>query len=110
MKTVLQIIPPTGEIQTVEVDMAPKPSLHDLEAVLNPYFGRAYTEHVNVLTNNGYTDMFVDEDGFSKSLSRNERATEIYRRNWMESHPNTEPEKLNFIVGTAIVFDRRVWF
>lgn len=111
MKTTLLVIQPDGTETTVELDMAPKPTLHDIQAVLVPYFGRAYTECVTILGTDGkYTHMFVDEDGHLKGLPRNEKATEHYRRNWLTQHPNTDLEKLHFIVGTAVIFDRQVWF
>lgn len=110
METKLKIIQPNGEETEMVIDMAPCPTLHDIQAVLAPYFGRAYTERVNVLEDDGYTDMFVDEDGFAKGLPRNEKATAIYRRNWLEQHPQVHPESMNCIVGTAVVFSRRVWF
>lgn len=111
MKTTLTILFADGREETKEVDMAPRPTLHDIQAVLVPYFGRAYTERVNILGANGkYTDMFVDEDGLITNQPRNEKATEEYRRNWLKQHPQTEPERLGFIVGTAVIFDRRVWF
>ena len=110
METKLKIIQPNGEETEVTLDMAQRPTLHDIQAVLAPYFGRAYTERVNVLMGKNYTDMFVDEDGFAKGLERNEKATTIYRRNWLEQHPQVNPESMNHIVGTAVVFSRRVWF
>ena len=110
METKLKIIQPNGEETEVTLDMAPRPALHDIQAALAPYFGGAYTERVNVLEDDGYTDMFVDEDGFAKGLERNEKATEIYRNNWLTQHPDTDPERLGFIVGTAVIFSRQVWF
>lgn len=88
-----------------------KPCWRPTSAVLAPYFGRAYTEHVRILGEDGkYTDMFVDENGLITGLPRNEKATEHYRRNWLKQHPDTPPERLSFIVGTAVLFDRQVWF
>ena len=111
MQKDLTIIHADGTEEKVQLDMAPKPSLHDIQAVLVPYFDRAYTEHVNVLSEYGkYIDMFIDEDGMLKGLPRNEKATEIYRRNWLKQHPQTNPERLGFIVGTAVIFDRKVWY
>lgn len=111
MQTTLTILRPGAEPETVVIDMAPRPTLHDIQAVLFPYFGRAYTERVAILGEDGKpTDMFVDENGHITGLPRNEKATEHYRRNWLKQHPNAAPESLHFIVGTAVVFDRRVWF
>lgn len=110
METKLKIIQPNGEETEVTLDMAPRPALDDIQAALAPYFGRAYTERVNVLVGKNYTDMFVDENGLLTNQPRNEKATEIYRNNWLTQHPETDPERLGFIVGTAVVFSRRVWF
>lgn len=111
MRTTLTILRPGAEPETVVVDLAPKPTLRDIQAALAPYFGLAYTERVAILSEDGKpTDMFVDEIGLMKGLPRNDKATEHYRRNWLSKHPNTPPEHLGFIVGTAVVFDRRIWF
>lgn len=95
-----------GSEEVVETDLPPRPNLHQLKEVMAPYFQNAYTEHVNVLVG----DMFVDEDGFTKNLPRNEKATAIYRNNWLTQHPNTDPEMMAFIVGPAVVFSDRVWY
>jgi hypothetical protein len=54
--------------------------------------------------------MFVDEMGLPKNLPRNEKATEIYRNNWLTQHPGADPDSLPHIAGTAVIFSRRVWF
>lgn len=58
-------------------------------------------------------DMFVDELGHVRASGpkpRNEAATAIYRANWMRAHPGQDPETLPFIAGTAVLFDRIIWF
>ena len=92
-----------GREEVVETDLPPRPNLHQLNKVMAPYFPNAYTEHVNVLVGSRYTDMFVDENGHTKRLPRNEKATAIYRNNWLTQHPNTDP-------GPAVVFSDRVWY
>lgn len=58
-----------------------------------------------------YLDMFIDEDGHSRDRPRrNEKATAIYRANWLRQHPSTDPETLPWIAGPAVLFDKRVWF
>ena len=99
-----------GREEVVETDLPPRPNLHQLKEVMAPYFPNAYTEHVNVLVGSRYTDMFVDEDGLTKRLPRNEKATAIYRNNWLTQHPNTDPEMMACIVGPAVVFSDRVWY
>ena len=99
-----------GSEHVTETSLPPRPSLDQINAVLKPIFDGAYTEHVNVLVGSRYTDMFVDEDGLTKRLPRNEKATAIYRNNWLTQHPNTDPELMAFIVGPAVVFSDRVWY
>ena len=99
-----------GREEVIETDLPPRPNLHQLKEVMAPYFPNAYTEHVSVLHNGRHTDMFVDEDGFTKRLPRNEKATAIYRNNWLTKYPNTDREMMAFIVGPAVVFSDRVWY
>ena len=99
-----------GREEVVETDLPARPSLNQINKVLAPYFPNAYTEHVNVLRDGRHTDMFVDEDGHTKRQPRNEKATAIYRNNWLTQHPNTDPESMACIVGTAVVFSDRVWY
>ena len=99
-----------GREEVMETALPPRPNLHQLKEVMAPYFPNACTEHVSVLHNGRHTDMFVDEDGFTKRLPRNEKATAIYRNNWLTKYPNTDPEMTAFIVGPAVVFSDRVWY
>lgn len=99
-----------GREEVVETGLPTHPNLRQLREVMAPYFPNAYTEHVNVLVGGRYTDMFVDEDGHTKRLPRNEKATAIYRNNWLTQHPNTDPESMACIVGPAVVFSDRVWY
>lgn len=99
-----------GREEVVETDLPPRPNLRQLREVMAPYFPNAYTERVNVLVDDVYTDMFVDEDGMTKGLPRNEKATAIFRHHWRHQHPQTRPEALAFIVGPAVVFSQRIWY
>ena len=99
-----------GREEVVETDLPPRPNLHQLKEVMAPYFPNAYTEHVKVLVGDSYTDMFVDEDGMTKKLPRNEKATAIYRNNWRHIYPQTRAEALAYIVGPAVVFSQRIWY
>lgn len=110
MQTYYRIIPPSGEAETREAFLAKEPGYAALKALLDPIFGGAYFEHVNVLHDGQHLDMFVDEDGHNKRLPRNETATAIYRAAWLDRHPGEDPESLSFIVGPAVLFLRRVWF
>lgn len=112
-----------------EAELPREPGYHVLKAIINPLLsahndrdrpGRRL-EHVSVWadydldgTNFDIMDMFVDEDGMSIGLSRNERATTIYRRATMMGKTGSpipkHPEDVPFVVGPAILFSRRVWF
>lgn len=108
----------TNEVLTAE--LAPEPGYDALRSIIRPLLDDNSFEHVSVLadfddgTKYHALDMFVDGEGLLKSLRRNEAATTIYRRaNLMGRSvlpPAKHPEQLHFIVGTAILFDRRVWF
>ena len=109
MKTLLTIYSPDGTVETAEHDMDECPGLDALRAVLRPIFGGAYTEHVAVLHEGRRADMFVDEAFHAKGLPRNAAATAIYQANWMEQHPDDDPEDLPWIAGDAVLFGRPVW-
>jgi hypothetical protein len=105
------IIRANGDEETHTVQLPAEPDYFQLKAIVQPIIGeRNDFEHVAVLHNNQRTDMFVDEMGQLKGLPRNDRATAIYRHNWLTQHPGTDPNTLPWIVGTAVLFARRVWF
>lgn len=105
------IIRANGDEETRTVELPAEPDYFQLKALISPIIGeRNDFERVAVLHNGKATDMFVDEMGALKGLPRNERATAIYRNNYLAQHPGTNPEVLPWIVGPAVVFSRRVWF
>lgn len=105
------IIRANGDEEVHSVQLPAEPDFFQLKAIIQPIIGeRNDFEHVGVLHNDVRTDMFVDEMGRLKGLPRNERATAIYRHNWLSKHPDTNPELMPAIVGTAVLFARRVWF
>lgn len=74
-------------------------------------------EHVRVYTDfeGGldfrYLDMFVHECGQLLGMSRNDKATRIYRNNVMvNAIPTPSEHELPDIVGPAILFAEKVWF
>jgi hypothetical protein len=107
-----------SEVKTVEWPR--EPGLDRQNEVKSLVFGKDWTEHVSVWEDfdGGKAfkalDMFVDENGLLKGLPRNELATLSYRRACMMGKTVVpaprDPEQLNFIIGPAILFDRRVWF
>lgn len=102
--------PGATEPQVVNIRLPVEPSFADLKKAVLPHLdGAEYFEHVNVLFEGGPADMFVDEIGHKKQLSRNELATAIYRAAWLDEHPTDHPESLPWIAGPAVLFGRRVW-
>jgi hypothetical protein len=99
--------------------LTPKPEYDTLRRILDPLIG-GDLEHVAVWAdyNDGEKyealDLFCNENGLLLRLPRNEKATTIYRRaNLMgksAAPAMTNPEDLNYIVGPAVLFSRRVWF
>jgi hypothetical protein len=91
------------------------PGYHWLRTFVEPLLGHEPLEHVSVLWDNRQADMFVSELGrvhmtTRPPLPRNEAATIIYRTAWLRREAETAPERLPWIAGTAVLFERRVWF
>lgn len=115
MITTYTILRADGRSEPGEVDWPENPSLRQIEAVVEPIVG-GDLEHVTVLypvnvlypANDEYRDMFVDELGHQHGRPRNNKATAIYRNNWLQHHGG-DPEELPWIAGDAVVFDRIVW-
>jgi hypothetical protein len=114
------VITPNGTRIVTSTALERVPGFSFLRELIEPLLGGADMEHVSVWADfDGGTkykalDMFVDEDGLRKGLSRNVIATEHYRRANLMGKTTipkvADPELLNFIVGPALLFDRRVWF
>lgn len=98
-----------GTLEERSVDWPPEPSLMQFKQLIDPIVG-GELEHVRVLFGGQATDMFVDESGIQKGVSRNEQATVIYRNNMLTREPDTDPESLPAVYGTAVLFFNRVWF
>jgi hypothetical protein len=104
--TVLQ---PDGGSDVRYVTWPVEPGYEAIRDVVEPIL-KADLEHVTVLYKDKRTDMFVDDCGALKHLPRNDAATEIYRAAYLKRHPDTDKEKMPAIYGTAIIFDRQVWY
>jgi hypothetical protein len=110
METKYTVILPDGTQMHCTADLPEDPGYERLARIVHPLLGEGnFMDHVTVLHEGKYTDMFVDESGIRKGLERNEKATAIYRNNWLSSHPDVNPENLNCILGIAVLFHRRVW-
>ena len=111
MPTAYRVIPPgDGEIIERVIDWPRSPGYDAIRALITPLLYGADLEHVTVLHDDNRTDMFVDEIGKIKQLQRNDRATVIYRTNWLTQHPTADPESLPAIYGPAVLFLRRIWY
>jgi hypothetical protein len=110
MTTKYQIIRTDGTMTNEIIDWPREPGYDAIAELIRPLIGGAHLEHVSVLHNGGRRDMFVDENGHAKNLPFNEKATAIYRHNWLTQRPKTDPASLAWIVGTAILFpDQIIW-
>lgn len=111
MKTSIRIIKADGTEEVRDFAWPEAPGYAAIRDLVEPILGQGrYLEHVTVLHEGERTDMFVDDSGLTDGLPRNEKATAIYRANWLSQHPGCSPEALPFIAGDAILFSRRVWF
>jgi hypothetical protein len=97
-------------VKTGTIEWPGEPGFDAINKLVQPLIGGGHIEHVSVLHEGKPRDMFVDEEGLIKGFERNERATRIYRTNWLTRHPDCDPETLNFIAGPAVLFTKRVWY
>ncbi len=115
MKTTYVVFYPDGTETAGECEMKEQPTYDEINAVVRPLIRTLltksdYFEHVTVLHEGERRDMFVDDEGQAKNLDRNEKATTVYRHNWLTAHPETEPETVPYIYGDAVLFGRRIWY
>ena len=109
-KTTFKIYQPgAAQPEVREIELPQRPGFHALDELLRPILGGAL-EHVGVLFDNKRCDMFVNELGAVEKLDRNEEATKIYRTVSLQRNSKLNPETLPYIYGTAVLFERRVWF
>lgn len=109
MKIPYSIIYTDNNIKVCEIDWPAEPGYDRIAQLLEPIL-RGPIEHVSVLHDHRPHDMFVHEEGRIIGLDRNERATKIYRAYSLSRQPDTEPEMLPHIAGTAVLFHQRIWF
>lgn len=108
--TLYTILRPEQDAERIDADLPVEPGYDALKALIRPLLAGGDFEHVTVLHDGKRADMFVDGDGIEKGLPRNAIATKVYRNNALMRSPGTPPESLPAIYGTAVLFDRRVWF
>jgi hypothetical protein len=109
MQTSYKVMKVDGSEEAGAVDWPREPGYAAISKLVNPLLG-AELEHVSVLHDGKPSDMFVDGDGQIKGLPRNEAATAIYRAYAMKRDPDRDPEDIPWIAGTAVIFDRRIWY
>ena len=83
-----------------------------IHALVVPLLDGEDFEHVTVLSDGAYTDMFVSETGTMQTdkhgpLPLNDNATAVYRNNWLTHNPVSRAEDLPAIHGPAVLFHRR---
>lgn len=116
MQTTLHIYRVGCARETKLMDLATRPGFTAINRVVLPLLeGAKNIEHVSVLHNGERRDMFVDELGALPMLTRpplpvNEPATAIYHAASLEREPGADTSRWPKIHGTAVVFDRIVWF
>lgn len=108
--TAYKIIAADGTVTEDEIEWPKDPGYDRLRDLVVPLLGNVWLEHVRVLDEGRYKDMFVAEAGHRLKLPRNEKATALYRAGWLKLYPGARPEDLAHIVGPAILFDQQVWF
>jgi hypothetical protein len=98
---------------TSEIYWPTRPNSEQLHDLLDPILGGPF-EHVTVWVQYSHgefrrADMFVREGGRMLDLPRNEIATALYRTARMSEEPYVDPEALDWVAGTAVLFHDRVW-
>lgn len=115
VETAYRIIRPgDGALERHVIAWPPEPGYLLIKNLVEPLLDGEPLEQVSVLHDGMPRDMFVSEVGrlampHRGPLPRNDRATAIYRTNWLTRHPGTDPETLHWIAGVAVLFERRVW-
>jgi hypothetical protein len=117
VKTRIRIMRPGQNDEIQEHDLPRNPGCEKLLAIIEPILGQHhYLERVSVLADfaggekREPLDMFADENGHYLQLPFNQAATKIYRHAYLSRNPDTDPDTMPYVVGPAILFDRRVWF
>lgn len=116
MQTKYTVISVAGDTTEHTVDWPDDPGYDRIRTLVEPLLGADEPlEHVAVLYNGERRDMFVSELGNVVLTTRgplpvNTVATTIYRANWLNRHPETDPDSMSAIHGVAVLFtDREVW-
>ena len=111
MLTDYVIIPEIGELQQMQTQLAPKPSLDVLRRLVEPHLDGEKLERVLVFWNGAYVDMFVGErSAINGRMIRNVRATDIYHNNIRTHDPDRyDAATAPAISGPAVMFHRRGW-
>jgi hypothetical protein len=111
MRTMMTIYHPNGDADVTQVTLEEVDGsvYASAKKLIQPHLGDGRIEHVTVLHAGRRHDMFVDEDFQSKDLPLNVAATAIYRNATLAREPDTDPETLPVIQGTAILFSDIIW-
>lgn len=112
MKTTMTIMFANGGTSEHPLpDFPQTPDYDRLKALIEPHLNGDSLERVSVLhPDYGPSDMFVGEMSAINGQPLNPKATLIYRNNWLRGHAHQAPDSFPAIYGTAVQFNRRVWF
>lgn len=75
--------------------------------VSDKFLDGASPQTVEVIVDDRKKSMVVDDLALVKDLPRNERATAIFRSQYVELNPESNPERLPYIAGPAVIFDQK---
>jgi hypothetical protein len=110
-KTTYDVIQADGSVTSHVADLDDEPGYKAISKLVVPYLDGQNLEHVTVLWNGKYTDMFVGEFSAVVGWPVNERATEIYLNNIAVHDPDLYAQGGHpKIYGPVVVFSRRIWY
>jgi hypothetical protein len=105
--------PGPDEVLELECPVADNghPEFASLRPLIKGKLNGAELDHVRVFWHGQYLDMFVDEMGSVNRLPINVKATAIYWNNVRIHDPaRYKPDEMPTIHGTAVLFDKKVWY
>lgn len=99
-----RVIEADGREQRGAAEMSEPPTMGELHALVESHLNAPMFRITVKRVGDGTQAMFIEELAEIKELPRNEKATAIYREQWMADHPKADAEQMPAIYGTAILF------
>lgn len=79
-------------------------------SVVSPLLGGSDVDHVPVVYNGAWRDLFVDPMAEIRGMDRNEMATAVYQNYLLSKFPDTDIDTAPAIYGSAVLFCQdKVW-